>query len=241
MPFTYALVITFFKVILHIIIIVVAFSSVFKFLLPTTPGFDTFSQSFVKTLVWMLGDLAYDDTFLNPDIPLHYSILSNVLFIVFVTTIAGFIFNMIMMHSSDQLVRYQKLAKIHYADACLRMQLLVDDVIPQQRRKHATNQRVVQLNAFNEQVNSDVGKMFSTAPDKYTDDNTATKQNDKERIDMQEKFELLIEEVSEINEKLSNLCSKKHSFDYQISDDSLGGNAAVVRSRGSTPYQRSML
>ena len=50
----------------------------------------------------MIGDLAYDDMFIKEK-PIKYPIQVNALFVVFVTTIGGLIFNLVMKDPTDQL------------------------------------------------------------------------------------------------------------------------------------------
>ena len=91
------IVITIFQVILMIVIIIVAFAVSFHFLLSSTPAFSSMPYSIIKTLVWMLGDLGYDDVFLSEESPVLYPIEVNLLFVLFVTTIGGeyFVLNLL--------------------------------------------------------------------------------------------------------------------------------------------------
>ncbi|XP_050718071.1 transient receptor potential cation channel subfamily A member 1-like isoform X2 [Eriocheir sinensis] len=68
--------------------IVFIFSFAFHLLLWEQASFHSLPQSMVQVVVWMVGDLNYDDNFLNAN--LDYPLLSNSLFLLFVCTVGAF-------------------------------------------------------------------------------------------------------------------------------------------------------
>lgn len=57
-------------------------------------------QAIVKTVVWMLGDLGYNETFIDEQ--LDYPYLVNCLFLVFLFTIGAFIITLLKSPSTDK-------------------------------------------------------------------------------------------------------------------------------------------
>ncbi|XP_071538837.1 transient receptor potential cation channel subfamily A member 1 homolog [Panulirus ornatus] len=90
----------FFKGLMFIGMVISLFALIFHLLLQDQPAFKTVPQSVVKTVVWLLGDLGYDDTFLTES--LSYPVLANILFLVFVCTVAIFIVTLIRAPSLDE-------------------------------------------------------------------------------------------------------------------------------------------
>lgn len=106
------------------LLFVFAFS--FHLLLGDQVAFKRVPQALVKTVVWMIGDLGYDDTFLNDDYKLLYPIMVNILFVVFVTTIGGFIVNLIITQPTDKLDRFRDSAAFHQAASKCKLFLKYD-------------------------------------------------------------------------------------------------------------------
>lgn len=81
-------------------VVIFLFAFIFHLLLEDLDAFQTWPQSIVKTVVWIMGDLGYDDTFVVKK--LAYPILANVIFLVFVCTVGAFIVTLIKTPSSDE-------------------------------------------------------------------------------------------------------------------------------------------
>lgn len=120
----------FFKGLMFIGMVISLFALIFYLLLRDQPAFKTMPQSVVKTVVWLLGDLGYDDTFLNE--PLAYPVLVNALFLVFVCNVAVFIVTLIRTPSSDEkeILLYRKAGRVELI-------LNLDVCYPWFRRDHA--------------------------------------------------------------------------------------------------------
>ncbi|XP_045606736.1 transient receptor potential cation channel subfamily A member 1 homolog isoform X2 [Procambarus clarkii] len=115
MPITQSFLKSFFKVVFYIAMLIFIFAFIFHLLLRDQTAFFTVPQAMVKTIVWMLGDLAYDDTFLNDDHQLVYPVMVNLLFVVFVTTIGGFIVNLVITQPSEKLDSFRDKAVFYRA------------------------------------------------------------------------------------------------------------------------------
>ncbi|XP_042868459.1 transient receptor potential cation channel subfamily A member 1 homolog isoform X2 [Penaeus japonicus] len=113
MPITNSFMKSFFKVLVYILMLVFVFAFIFHLLLQDHNAFSNVPQALVKTIVWMLGDLAYDDTFLAEDNSLFYPVMVNSLFVVFVTIIGGFIVNLIITQPSNKLDDFREKASFH--------------------------------------------------------------------------------------------------------------------------------
>ena len=96
-----------------------------------------YKVALIKTLVWLLGDLGYDDTFLNEDTPVKYPILTNGIFVIFVTVIGWLIFNLVLANPSDYLDEARQRASFYKAFAFLKLHLMIDDCLPSLRRKYS--------------------------------------------------------------------------------------------------------
>lgn len=221
MPVTSKFVWNYLKVIMHILIIILAFALSFHFLLNVEePAFRTLPYALIKTLVWMLGDLGYNDTFLQEDSPLNYPVQANILFVLFVTTIGGLVFNLILRDPTDQLQDIKDKAGFHQADASLKLHLLVDECAPNLRRKHALRQKTIHL--FNAEKRSSVfysrmpsvrlkesqadvaAKCYLQHLDKAVDEDTQSDIREQLKLLMQ-KIDSQKEDISELTRKITNL------------------------------------
>lgn len=120
-----------------ILLFLLTFAFAFHFLLYDKTGFTTFPHSIIKTLTWLLGDLGYNDTFLDDESPVIYPFLANLIFVVFITFIAGLVFNLIVGYSTDRMLELQKEDAFHNAITHLNLHLLIDECCPTWRRDHA--------------------------------------------------------------------------------------------------------
>lgn len=80
--------------------IVFIFSFAFHLLLCEQASFRSLPQAMVQVVVWMVGDLNYDDNFLNAN--LDYPLLSNSLFLFFVCTVGAFFVTLLKTPSSSK-------------------------------------------------------------------------------------------------------------------------------------------
>lgn len=87
--------------------VVFIFSFAFHLLLGEQASFSSLPQSMVQVVVWMVGDLNYDDNFLNAN--LDYPLLSTTLFLLFVCTVGAFFVTLLKTPSSTKKrLRYLK-------------------------------------------------------------------------------------------------------------------------------------
>ncbi|KAK4301591.1 hypothetical protein Pmani_026369 [Petrolisthes manimaculis] len=98
---------------LFVVVVIAVFAFAFHVLLPSQAAFATFPRAIVKTVVWLRGDLAYDDTFLNQS--LDYPIMANILFLIFSCVVGVFILTLLKSPSTDkkELRVYQKVSRAH--------------------------------------------------------------------------------------------------------------------------------
>ena len=114
LPLNSKFILKIFRIFFYAFIILFTFGYAFHLLLGADGAFISLNQSFVKTLVWFLGDLGYDDTFIEKD-P-KYPVLTNLIFVLFVSVIIGFITNMAISHPSE---RYRTHAELGKYASCL--------------------------------------------------------------------------------------------------------------------------
>lgn len=123
-----------------LILFLIAFALSFHFLLMNNAAFSTVPYSLIKTLTLMLGDLAYDDIFLQDEVPVLYQYQANALFLVFITCIGGLVFNFIIRDPTDQLLDLRKRDVLNRATAHLNIHLLIDECAPRLRRRYTRSQ-----------------------------------------------------------------------------------------------------
>lgn len=140
MPITAKFFKSFLKVVSYILMLVFVFAFVFHLLLRENVAFTGIPQAVVKTIVWMLGDLSYDGTFLDDKHPLLYPIMVNIIFVIFVTTLGGFIVNLAITQPSEKLDTFRSKASFHRAASRCRLFLRLDVCFPyfQKLRTHGT-------------------------------------------------------------------------------------------------------
>ena len=152
-PITSNFIKSFIKVVSYILLLLGLFAFIFHLLLADQSAFLTMPQAMVKTIVWLLGDLGYDDTFLNPDHPLVYPATANFLFVVFVTTISGFIVNLFVTQPSEKLEDFRKRTAFHNAASQSRLMLQLDVCFPYFRKQRT---RITVTNNENEKNHSNI-------------------------------------------------------------------------------------
>ncbi|KAG7159979.1 Transient receptor potential cation channel subfamily A member 1-like 2 [Homarus americanus] len=119
------------KGLMYIGMVIILFAFIFFMLLRDQLAFKTVPQSIIKTVVWMLGDLNYDETFVGEN-KLSYPVLVNVLFLIFMCTVWVFIVTLIKTPSSDEreVALYRKAGRANLI-------LNLDVLFPSLRRKYA--------------------------------------------------------------------------------------------------------
>lgn len=153
MPITTSFMKSFVKVLSYILLLLGLFAYIFHLLLSDQSAFISMPQAMVKTIVWLLGDLAYDDTFLNLDHPLVYPTLANFLFVMFVTTISGFIVNLVITQPSEKLEDFRKRTAFHNAVSQSRLVLQLDVCFPYFQKQRT---RTTVTNTEHEKSNSNI-------------------------------------------------------------------------------------
>ena len=98
----------------------------FSLLLSNNEAFATKLTSFGQTFSWMMGDLAYGDGFVVQSKELLYPYQTTIIFMIFTTMSTVFIINIIVVHASEQMKRYEKTAKFFLVNSRLILQLDVD-------------------------------------------------------------------------------------------------------------------
>ena len=114
------------KVLIYLSIIVTSFAFTFSLLLNNKGAFSTPLTSFGKTFSWMMGDLNYDDSFVEQSKELLYPWQTTILFMIFTTMSTLFIINMVVAQSFQQMERYEKTAKFFLVNSRLLWQLGID-------------------------------------------------------------------------------------------------------------------
>ena len=132
LPITTRFMKMFCKIAFYILLIVFLFSFVFYLTLNTNPAFSYPPQALVKTIMWLLGDLSYDITFVSDN--LRYPWLANIIFLVFVTSVAAFIANLFVSNPLQFIVEYTKMAEWNKYRLCVNMFLDFDIFYPKIRK-----------------------------------------------------------------------------------------------------------
>ncbi|KAK3869071.1 hypothetical protein Pcinc_025597 [Petrolisthes cinctipes] len=145
---------------LFMVVIIAVFAFAFHVLLPSQKAFATFPRAIVKTVVWLRGDLAYDDTFLNKS--LDYPIMANILFLIFSCVVGVFILTLLKVPSTDKrtLRAYQQVSRAHLI-------LMFDMCFPcckidccDTKNNSNTNHKNLCLNVFNKMTNAATPLLF---------------------------------------------------------------------------------
>lgn len=108
MPITPQFLKGFFKVLFFIFLLIFIFAFVFHLLLSETSAFSNIGIAIVKTTIWLLGDLSYDETFLNDKAKLPYPAMTNIIYLLLITSITGVIINLFIYLPSDQREELQR-------------------------------------------------------------------------------------------------------------------------------------
>ena len=76
-------------------------------------GFESVPSAFLKTIAWFLGDLDYNDTFLNEEKPIPNPKTTKIFYILYIISVTGFIGNMIATRSANPLGEFKEDAEFH--------------------------------------------------------------------------------------------------------------------------------
>ncbi|XP_076034535.1 uncharacterized protein LOC143021130 [Oratosquilla oratoria] len=132
MPVTRDFLWSYLKIITYIFALIVLFAFIFHLLLWNQRAFVNVPQAVVKTLVLMLGDYGYDDLFFGDD-PVAYPITANVFFVIFITTIGGFIVNLVITKPDDVAESFRSRATLHRAATSVSWILTLDVCLPMRK------------------------------------------------------------------------------------------------------------
>ncbi|XP_063600527.1 transient receptor potential cation channel subfamily A member 1-like [Penaeus indicus] len=125
----HSFIMSYLKGVMYVLVILFLFALIFHLLLSNQLPFATLPQALVKIVVWMLGDLAYDETFIKP---LHYPYLVNCLFLVFLFTVGVLIVTLLKAPSSDiNKIKFYRLARQ------AQMYFMIDISFPRFKRSYA--------------------------------------------------------------------------------------------------------
>lgn len=81
----------------------------------------------------MLGDLGYDDTFLES--PIKYPVMTNIIFLLLVTCISGFIINLVIAQPADYMDKFRERAVYHKLATRINLFIKLDFVFEFCRRR----------------------------------------------------------------------------------------------------------
>lgn len=127
---TQSFIMSYLKGVMYVLAIIFLFALIFHLLLSNQLSFITLPQALVKMVVWMLGDLGYDDTFINNT--LNYPYLVNCLFLVFLFTIGVFLVTLLKAPSTDiNKIKFYRMARQ------AQMYFTIDISFPSFKRSHA--------------------------------------------------------------------------------------------------------
>ncbi|KAK8398591.1 hypothetical protein O3P69_004023 [Scylla paramamosain] len=221
-PITTNFIKSFVKVLSYILLLLGLFAFIFYLLLSDQSAFSTMPQAMVKTIVWLLGDLGYDDTFLNPSHELVYPATANFLFVVFVTTISGFIVNLFVTQPSEKLEDFRKRTAFHNAASQSRLVLQLDVCFPYFRKQRT---RITVTSTESEKSHSNIlAKIllkFYTAEEEEKVEDPLLKKLEEQHCQISQLLSLHMEQKEDIRDL-------KHQLNYIIRNMS-----------GQQPFERT--
>lgn len=109
MPITKRFFFGYIKALFYITSLLFAFSYVFQLLLDDHDAFESRPKAMIKTIVWLLGDLNYDSTFVEK-LPFHPA-MTMLMFVLFIIIMGGFIANLAVTLPSERLDEFRRDAK----------------------------------------------------------------------------------------------------------------------------------
>ncbi|XP_042856930.1 transient receptor potential cation channel subfamily A member 1-like, partial [Penaeus japonicus] len=127
---TYNFIKTYLKGVMYVLLMIFLFAFFFHLLLSDHEPFNKLHQSLIKMIVWILGDIGYDDTFLVKE--LEYPYLVNFLFLVFLFTIGVLLVTLLKAPSTDiNKIKFYRMARR------AQMYFTIDICFPSFKRSHA--------------------------------------------------------------------------------------------------------
>lgn len=206
MPITTSFIKSFAKVLSYILLLLALFAYIFHLVLLDQSAFISMPQAMVKIIVWLLGDLAYDDTFLNLDQPLVYPALANFLFVMFVTTISGFIVNLFITQPSEKLENFRRRTAFHNAASQSKLVFQLDVCFPY-FRKQRTRITTSESEKSDSKILSKVLLKFYTAEEEAEPDDPLLKKLEEQQHQIAQLLNLHVEHKEEIRDL-------KHQLNY---------------------------
>ena len=128
MPATKRFIWNFIKALGYILLLLYAFSYIFHLLLIDKTAFGSMSKAMMKMIVWLFGDLNYDDTFGKGD--LSYPHMAKLMFVAFIIIMGGFIANLAIAQPSDRLDEFRKDAVFFHKAAQVTLFLEIKTCFP---------------------------------------------------------------------------------------------------------------
>ncbi|XP_047739807.1 uncharacterized protein LOC108675843 [Hyalella azteca] len=141
---------------LPLFLYLLAFAVSFHFIFLENKTFGSMPYSFVKTITMMLGDFGYDDTFAYDNTNGSYPLLSNVLLVVFILCIIGMVLNCVSGGFTEKFTELRKKEQVNRAISLLRTHLLIDEFVPEWRRKYACSLKIREMNWRSSSVSSEM-------------------------------------------------------------------------------------
>ncbi|XP_068218079.1 transient receptor potential cation channel subfamily A member 1 homolog [Palaemon carinicauda] len=204
MPVTTRFIKSFLMVLMYIFSIMFVFAFIFHLLLGNQPAFSSMGEAMIKTTLWMLQDLAYDNTFIfNKDYPLQYPLLIKCVFLVFVTFLGGFIANFIITQPSNQFDIFRERACFHRAACRVELFFKYDICFPYYRRAKA-KVRMTESEAKKSFYEIFMTKLLMIDP--------------KEEAKPVSQLDLVQKDVKDINEQILSLIAINNKYLEEIDD-----------------------
>lgn len=113
-------------------VIILTFAYSFHLLMRNDKAFQSMSYVVIKIVVWVLGDLAYDDTFGTKE--LTYPLITMFLYLGFICMVGAFIVSLVKAPSVDP-----RTVAFNEAASFASFVLSLDVCLPQLRKKHAVS------------------------------------------------------------------------------------------------------
>ena len=199
------------KILLYVVLIIVSFAIVFHLTMHNHGAFEDIPQAIAKTIVWLLGDLGYDATFVYEKNKLQYPYLSNILFITFATSVAAFIANLLISNPMKVIEEYTKKAQLHRYRLCINLIFSYDVCFPLLRRRFVRGK--IKQRKNENKILHQLRKNF----DLFQDEEDIP---DNEKVDVLNKYQDIEIKIDKIEKLLENiqlqLTSNKEDKNFDI-------------------------
>ena len=222
MPITIKFAKSFIKVLGHIFLILFIYAYIFYLLFKEQhSAFQNIWYSMIKSTVWVLGDLGYDDMFLDDSSPVIYPVMSNLIFLIFVTSISGFIINLIITQPAEHLDSFRNDAAYYKVSSRIQMMLKYDQLFHSFYRPKSVSKINLDLNNLGYPTTktntklSFLKRVFSQDVVVHHENNQGTEEtsasnNTEHNIkELVEKHDKLLVEISDIKIMLGKLLSEE--------------------------------